>query len=77
MANTNSKKPALHGAAAASHSKAETTKNQAKLSNANSTDTGPAVLVAGNKATAVRNPADAASLGPNGRNKTALPLSKG
>lgn len=49
MANTNSKKPALHGAAAASHSKAETAKDQAKPSNAKPTDNGPAVLVAGSK----------------------------
>ncbi len=49
MANTNSKKPALHGAAAASHSKAETAKDQAKPSNAKSTDTGRPAPDAGSK----------------------------
>lgn len=49
MANTTSKKPALHGAAAASHSKAETAKDQAKPSNAKPTDTGRPAPDAGSK----------------------------
>lgn len=49
MANTNSKKPAPHGAAAASHSKAETAKDQAKPSNAKPNEMGGKPRNAGGK----------------------------
>ena len=49
MANTNPRKPALHGAAAASHSKTDAAKDQAMPSNAKSNDTGRPAVDAGHK----------------------------
>ena len=49
MATTKTEKPALHGAAAASHEKAEAAKDQAKISKSKPDDTGRMASKAGNK----------------------------
>lgn len=51
MATTKTEKPALHGAAAASHSKAEAAKGQGKSSNPKADEAGSASK-AGNKSDA-------------------------
>lgn len=49
IADTDPNKPELHGAAASSHGKADAAKDQAKPSNAKSTEPGRPALAAGNK----------------------------
>ena len=49
MATTKTEKPALHGAAAASHEKAEAAKDQAKTSKSKPEDPGRMASKAGNK----------------------------
>ena len=49
MTTTKTAKPALHGAAAASHTKSETAKDQAKSTSAKPDDTSRAASKAGNK----------------------------